>query len=457
MALAAWLRETWRKLGTGQQLPPAPVASAQTPRDQWTIAGVYFDTSGWRLSESSATSMVWVGDRGGTMTLSQQSAAASAIDGTVKLGSARRQHRARAAAMGGGIVSVELVPMPGGGVALEVITKRPHGLGFAFEGLLSIIATGQEYEVRISADESMTGIRESVVNGQMLQLGEIQIDDIMRVPADHSTGARPIPGLRKDPYDEEQNDGALYGASDDPRLDPLFPEHPLPLIRAGLLRARTSWIWDAPPTSDSAGHTTEVLSSGPRTMLSDAALREIYWSTGRNDLLEMELKAAISSADPRGDSDDPEVARLLMMLGLAQHNSNNVLKARLALLRAVAILAKAQGEQHRDTGVALALLGRTQHALSRSLEAEQSLRRAIEILERSSGADDVLVHALARYGEILVNQKRMDEVAPLIARVQRLMANRPQATGPGLLRELVGGAPPAVVAQIKTFPSPRSG
>ena len=173
---------------------------------------------------------------------------------------------------------------------------------------------------------------------------------------------------------------------------------------------------------------------------------------GRNDLLEMELKAAMSSADPRGDSDDPEVATLLMMLGLAQHNSNNVLKARVALLRAVAILAKARGEQHRDTGVALALLGRTQQALARTLEAEQSFRRAIEILEKSSGADQVLVHALARYGEILVNQNRMDEVAPIIARVQRLMASQPQANGPGLLREIVGGAPPAVLARIKTIP-----
>jgi tetratricopeptide (TPR) repeat protein len=282
----------------------------------------------------------------------------------------------------------------------------------------------------------------------MWQLGEIQLPQVMDVPADRSIGGRRIPGLTQDPYDSAYDDDAVYAASDDPRLDPMFPEHPLTIIRAALLRARESWVSETQPRSHGFDATGPA-SPGPREMLSLSALREIYWSAGRNDLLEGELTAAISSVDTRGDSADPGVARLLTMLGVVQHNSRNFLNARVTLVRARDILTTAAGAGHRETGVALALLGRTQATLCLLAEAEQSFRRAIAILEKAPDGGLPLLNAIAPFGEMLASQKRVDEAIPLIERAKRLLANRPSGGGPALLREIVGDPPPAVNARIK--------
>ena len=256
-------------------------------------------------------------------------------------------------------------------------------------------------------------------------------------------------GLFKDPYDAAYDDDARYAASDDPRLDALFPNHPLTLIRAGLLRVRTSWTADAPAHGSASAGAAASSSAGPRVMLSTPVLREVYWAAGRNDLLEAELLSALAAADPNGDSNDPEVGRLLMMLGLAQHNSQNLAKARATLLCAEAKLTAALGKDHRETGVALSLLGRTEAALGRQFDAERSFRRAIGILDKTGDAGMPLLNAIAQYGQILMSQNRVDAALPLVERARRLLAERGPASGPALLREQIGGAPAAVTARTK--------
>lgn len=444
--LAEWLRRIQRQFrGNSAAAPSLPTA-----RDQWAIKGIHFDTTGWRLTQASEESMTWAGDRGGEMTLTRE-ARASGASRAFDLDIARRQYRARAVRDKGAIVSVEGVVMRDESVALEAITKKPHGRGYSFEGLLSIDDEENEYAVRITAAETMTGIRESVVNAQTWQLGEVNLAEVMQLPAERPTGGRRIPGMFRDPYDSSYDDDALYAASDDPRLDALFPDHPLTIIRAALVRVRTSWVADTPAPASASDRAAASASAGPRVMLSTPALREVYWSAGRNDLLEAELASAIALADPAGDSNDPEVARLLMMLGVAQHNSQNLAQAKATLLRAGSKLTASLGAEHRQTGVALALLGRTEAALGRFLDAERSFGRAIRILDKSADAGLPLLNAIAQYGQILMSQNRMDAALPLVERAQKLLEQRGPAGGLALLRELVGGAPAAVTARTRTI------
>jgi len=166
------------------------------------------------------------------------------------------------------------------------------------------------------------------------------------------------------------------------------------------------------------------------------------------------LTSSIAAIDQAGSGSEAGLARLLLMLGLLQLNSQRAMKARDTLQRAVSILTNTRGEPDRQTGVGLFLLGRAEDALGRQLDAERTLRRAIDILEHHAGAETQLMHALATLGRILVDLKRPAQAAPLVARVQRFIAGQAQPPGPTLLRVAIGGEPPAVRTRM-TVISPK--
>lgn len=439
--LPNWLRRLWpRAAGQDQSAQPQP-PSPPTPRDQWTIGGAFFDTTGWRLTSASPASMTWTGDFGGEMTLTCESFAESSQARPIALQAARREHRARAAGADGGIVSVEAVSLAGGRVALETIIKRRRGLGFGFDGLLVIPGGAVEYAVRITVDEGFTGMREAVVSGKMMELGEIDVAELMSTPPGPD-GARRVQAVSpRDPYDAAFDDTATYAASDDVRLDPLFPAHPLTVIRTTLHRLRKTWLSDAGPQTVESPSESQA-SSGPRKLLSEEVVRELYWMTGRNDLLEAELTAAIASAEAEGRGSDATAARLWTMLGLVQHNAQNVLQARNTLRHAVEMLTTTVGEQ-RETGCALVILGRTESVLCLFPDAERSLRRAAAILEGQPDAEMHLRNALGLLAKVLCDQGRPDDARPILERWNSLPKPR-QGHNLGLLRVLIGG-PEAVV------------
>jgi hypothetical protein len=254
--------------------PPLVQLSPATPRDQWTVRGVYFDTAGWRLTSASETAMVWEGDVGGSMTLTKDAAPAG-TDHPLDLVAVRGEHRARAAQGGGGLVSVEFVEIGDAMIALEVITKHPHGTGFGFDGRLVVDANRDRYMVQIAGDEARTGVREAMVQVVRMQRGEIDLLAMMSGPADAS-GGRAIPGMKLDPYDSAYDAEATYSVSDDPRIDELLPNHPLAVVRAGLQRARATWE-SARTAADAEGRRTALpVSSGPRVILSDGAARDLH-------------------------------------------------------------------------------------------------------------------------------------------------------------------------------------
>lgn len=244
-----------------------------TTRDRWTIRGVYFDTAGWQLTDATETSMSWAGRFGGTMTLANDKT--SGPSQTSDLDTARREHRERAAQTRGGLVSVEVVEMADGSVALEAITKHRRGVGFGFEGHLFIDEGADKYTLRVAIDETTTGVRESIVSGLRIQLGEIDLLALMSGPAGPD-GGRVIPGMQLDPYDSAHDAQATYSASDDPRIDELLQTHPLAVIRSTFRRAQATWESAASDGRVQRMRQALPFSAGPKVVLSDRVVRELY-------------------------------------------------------------------------------------------------------------------------------------------------------------------------------------
>ena len=307
--------------------------SAGTARDQWTIRGVYFDSAGWQLTGASETRMAWTGDFGGSMTLTKDAPAIGA-DQALDLGAARRDHRARAAERGGGLVSVEFVELPHGMTALEVITKHPYRSGYGFEGRLVIDANGERYTVQIVGDEEIrTGVRESIVNAVRMQRGEIDVLAMMSGPVD-ANGGRAIPGMKLDPYDSAYDAEATYAASDDPRIDVLLPKHPLSFIRATLQRVRSTWESGSGGAHTGSPRSAIPVSSGPKLILSDDAVRELR---------------QMASDEPRETASDPVTAQA--------PRSGFDLRRLAVPLAVLGLMAIARGVGGDDTGQVIAGAG----------------------------------------------------------------------------------------------------
>jgi len=257
--------------------------------------------------------MTWTGDVGGSMTLTKD-AQTTGTDQPLDLAAARRDHRARAAERGGGLVSVEFVEIPHAMRALEVITKHPYRSGYGFEGRLAIDAGGERYTVQIVGNEEVrTGVRESIVNALRMQRGEIDVLAMMSGPVD-ANGARAIPGMKLDPYDSAYDAEATYSASDDPRIDALLPSHPLAVIRETLQRARSTWEFASGGAHAGSPRSAIPLSSGPKLILSDDAVRDLYRMTSE---APRETPAdPVTERAPRSGFDVRRLVLPLAVLGL---------------------------------------------------------------------------------------------------------------------------------------------
>jgi hypothetical protein len=248
----------------------------RTSAEDWTVPNTFFDTAGWTLSSRTSASMSWIGEFGGTLTFTNDDVP-QWTTAQLDVEDIRRKQRSTAHARGGGLVSAAVVTMENSALALEVITKYRSGTGFRFEGRLFVDESPHTYTVAIDITEQESGLREALVSALRARLGELDLAAILAQPADPVTGARPVPGMRLDPYDPAFDHSATYSASDDPRLDDILPAHALSVVRRTLLITRATWestntvatpFWQNPFPEP----------PGPRLVLSDrffTALREM--------------------------------------------------------------------------------------------------------------------------------------------------------------------------------------
>lgn len=103
-----------------------------------------------------------------------------------------------------------------------MIYKKQQGMGFLFTGMLLLPAEDQWLVCTVvDAERGVTGVREAVVTAQMLEAGELTIEDYEESWA-------------RDPYDPQHRGDDRRGLryiSDDERYDAQFPEHPLSNVR----------------------------------------------------------------------------------------------------------------------------------------------------------------------------------------------------------------------------------
>src|SRR5687768_2422583 len=220
----AWLDKLtrrWKRPSDETDRPWPP-----TPPDQWTLSGIRFDTTGWKLVDSSSTTMSWSAPNA-TLVLSRMDLPLEKLP--VPLLEYRNQHRAEARARGEDVVLLETVGVRQGEV-LNAVYKRAFGTGFSYRGLVEVHQGAQGFRIESEIGEGgMTGTREAMVNAARISCGEFALG------RQNPDGSRQVQGLLIDAYDPAFDEGATNALSDDERLDVLLPAHPLSRTRA-LLR-----------------------------------------------------------------------------------------------------------------------------------------------------------------------------------------------------------------------------
>lgn len=212
---------------------------------------VNFDLSGWHEHERSRVSISWHNQADERLSLSLQ---------PIRWGTWMIFEReywldfARKMSAPGGIVSVDpynIQSRP----AMQIIYKRTQGMGYAYTGMLFIHFQGQYCVVMVACREgSFTGIREAVLQPQLMDEGKIRIRIYPfykrlyeRLFKRGATGY--VEGWFRDPYDPSYRGVILCCVSDNEEFDSQFPDHPLSRVRSILKSVRdTLRFADAPPS-----------------------------------------------------------------------------------------------------------------------------------------------------------------------------------------------------------------
>ena len=277
-----WLDNMRRRMRATKADDEANDCSGSTSADQWTVSGISFDTSGWQLTSATPLTMTWTA-ASAVLTLTKDAVPADHAPAT--LTALRHRFRAEARARGEDIVLVE-VAETGAGQALQTIYKRREGLGSPYRSVVEIHQGPDRFRATTEMDEGgFTGSREALVNAMVAQAGELVLED------PRPDGSCAIKGWFQDAYEPAFDAGALNSYTDDERVDPFVPAHPLSRTRA--------WLATLASTLTSAGAEAGaplVLEEhpepprGPRRLLSASVMRSLYQAIGRMDLVEQSLR-----------------------------------------------------------------------------------------------------------------------------------------------------------------------
>ena len=378
---------------------------------EWTIPGITFDTTGWRLGEADGSQMAWTAQNA-TLTLTPL----DVLPGPPRtLADLRNLHRTVARAKGEDIVQVDVVAVREC-EALQVIYKRKVGLGFGFLGLLEVQGSSKGFRVESYIDEgNYTGTREATVNAMRVSCGEFALGP------QNPNGSYRVLGLLHDPYDAAFDEDSLNSVSDDERIDVVMPGHPLTRTRA-LLQMIVSSLEVAGPTQPPFA-ITDSAAPARRQELSSAVLMAIYGAAGRHDLVEHALQERIAAL---GDVSSPELAKGLMDLGIALYMRDRAGNALPLLSRSERMFIEVCGENGTETIVARVHHARAVLKMGRYGQAGPMFISVIKAYERQRFDDRTYLLALASAGQCLAQQGDAAGAAEYIVRSQRLMERMKQ-------------------------------
>jgi tetratricopeptide (TPR) repeat protein len=198
-----------------------------------------------------------------------------------------------------------------------------------------------------------------------------------------------IKGWFQDPYDPSYQGRALYSMSDDERLDALFLDHPLSKIRSRLTQMQNTFASDPVDFTDSLQEPSTREAQGTeraRYLLSPGTVVTLYLSVGMFDRAERQIEEWIEEVERTAGLNQLEVARPLVLLGLARDCQGKQVDAEPVLSRARTIFEATLGEDHPDTAQAVNNLARVYVSLGRHAEAEPLFLQALRVFEAKEGA-----------------------------------------------------------------------
>jgi len=202
----SWWQRLWHKRST--PLLPERLRLVNLAMDGWTEETPTGEMRTWRNSDGN---VLCLATAGGSLELPP----VSDIDGL------RRWCRALAESGDAGLIDMKLDSADIGGT-VGFIYKRLQGHAYVFTGMLFVAGDDETLTwTVVSGEVGMTGVREAVITAQLMEAGQLTIEDYQRSWA-------------QDPYDppcHRVERRVLRFVSDDQRFDPQFPHHPLSKVR----------------------------------------------------------------------------------------------------------------------------------------------------------------------------------------------------------------------------------
>lgn len=189
-----------------------------------SLQAIRFDTSDWKLVETSTQRIVWDNDLADQLSLNYFDLPPNIGADTADLDALRQFYRQLARQANIGIVSVDHVWLAGM-LSIQTIFKvpqQPHGM--AYVGSYTLPRAMFSYVIKVQGAElGATGIRDAFVLNEFFGNAEWPVNE-------------PAPlGWFQDPYDPSYREGVLRNQSEDGQYDALFPDHPLSRIRRYLV------------------------------------------------------------------------------------------------------------------------------------------------------------------------------------------------------------------------------
>ena len=365
---------------------------------------IRFDAGGWTPNRRATGTREWTDALGNVLRLEIETEPAPYLAAATDLSALREWCRGNAAQRHGGIVSVDVVEVHGR-QGLQIIDKFERRPSYDYEGTLIVsLRDGHCRFVVRACEHGTTGIREAVITSHLVSSGELDISSML---AHGGANGVPIPGWFSDPYDPTHKGSTLRSLADDPRVDGLFPDHPLSQVRMALAKLRASIEFDDVEET-ACGQTLTFAAAGEERQsggeMSPLAVGTLLLEAGRFVDAQTILEESVRRHVAKASVDPTRVAMEWQVLGLAHEAQAHLEEAEAAFEASATGFAASLGQRHLRT--AQATNNRARMLISRkdADAAEPLFRFSLEVFE--SGPSETSDAAVALNGLGLVHIAR---------------------------------------------------
>jgi tetratricopeptide (TPR) repeat protein len=363
---------------------------------------VRFDTGGWTPNRRATGAREWTDALGNALRLEIETEPAPYLTAATDLSALREWCRRNAAERHGGIVSVDVVEVHGRH-GLQIIDKFERRPSYDYEGTLIVpLRDGHCRFVVRACEHGSTGMREAVITGHLVSSGELDISNTLA--PDGASGGVPIPGWFSDPYDPAYEGRTLRSLADDPRVDGLFPDHPLSRVRMALAKLRASVEFDDVDEAECGPRLTLASAGEDRRSgheMSPLAVGTLLLQAGCFVDAQTILEESLTRHAANASGDPTRVAMEWQVLGFVHEAQSHLDEADAAFQASATGFAASLGQRHLRTAQAINNRARMLVSRQDADAAEPLFRFSLEVFE--SGPSETSDAAVALNGLGLVH------------------------------------------------------